>query len=293
MDGLLVVDKPTGKSSHDLVYTVRRMTGEKRAGHAGTLDPMATGVLIICVGQAVRVSEYLIDHAKTYRARVRLGIETDTYDATGHVVASREANVTPPDIAAALNSFVGKSSQKPPAHSAVQRNGVRAYKLARRGIAVELEPREIEVYSIDLREVQGDEVEFDVHCSKGTFIRSLAHDLGEKLGSGAHLSALTRLASGPFTLEMSATPDTLAGAAARGELAQYLLPMDRALLQFDMLRLDHATARGVRQGKFIPRPHNLTTPLVRAYDERDHLVALLEPAGSEMLKPKKVFEVND
>lgn len=293
MDGLLVVDKPPGKSSHDVVYTVRRLTGEKRAGHAGTLDPMATGVLIICVGQAVRVAEYLIDHAKTYRARVRLGVETDTYDATGQVVARREPNVSLADIAASLDSFVGKSCQKPPAHSAIQRDGVRAYKLARRGIEVELEPREIEVYSIELREVQGDQVEFDIHCSKGTFIRSLAHDLGEKLGSGAHLSALVRLASGPFTLEMSATLDVLQGAAARAELARYLLPMDRALAHLDTLRLDQATVRGVRQGKFIPRPHDLTTPLVRAYDERDRLVAILEPAGAETLKPKKVFEVND
>jgi tRNA pseudouridine55 synthase len=293
MNGLLVVNKPSGKSSHDIVYAVRHITGEKRAGHAGTLDPMATGVLVICVGQAVRVSEYLIDHAKTYRARVRLGIETDTYDATGRVVATRETNFAPADIAAALNSFVGKFSQRPPAHSAVQRDGVRAYKLARLGIALELEPREIEIYSIVIREVRGDEVEFDVHCSKGTFIRSLAHDLGEKLGGGAHLSALTRLASGPFTLEMSATLEELEAAAARAELARYLLPMDRALSQFDLLRLDPATARGVRQGKFIPMPGNLTTPLVRAYDERGNLIALLEPAGSDALKPKKVFEVND
>jgi tRNA pseudouridine55 synthase len=293
MDGLLVVNKPSGKSSHDLVYAVRRITGEKRVGHAGTLDPMATGVLVLCLGQAVRISEYLIGHDKTYRARVRLGIETDTYDATGRVVATREAKVKTADIAAVLSSFVGKISQRPPAHSAVQRKGMRAYKLARRGIVLEIEPREVEVYSIDLRELHDDEVEFDVHCSKGTFIRSLAHDLGEKLGSGAHLSALTRLASGPFTLEQSLTLDELEAVTTRGGLARYLLSMDHALYQFDVLHLDDATVRDVQQGKFIPMPRHLTTSLVRAYDERGRLIALLESVGADALKPKKVFRVND
>ncbi len=148
MDGLLVLNKPTGKSSHDVVYAVRRVTGEKRVGHAGTLDPMATGVLVICMGQGVRVSEFLIDHDKTYRARVRLGIETDTFDATGRILATNEVNVTADQVGVALASFVGKIAQKPPAHSAVQRGGVRAYKLARRGIAPELAPREGEIHSI-------------------------------------------------------------------------------------------------------------------------------------------------
>jgi tRNA pseudouridine55 synthase len=293
VDGLLVINKPSGKSSHDIVYSVRRIFGEKKVGHAGTLDPMATGVLIVCLGQAVRVSEYLIDHDKTYRARVRLGIETDTYDATGRILATREVNVAPAVIATVLKSFVGKISQRPPAHSAVQRGGVRAYKLARRGIAVEMEPREVEVYSIDFLEAQGDEVKFDVHCGKGTFIRSLAHDLGERLGTGAHLSELTRLASGPFTLEQSWTLDDLEAAASRADLARYLLPIDRALSQFDVLHLDNATARGVQQGKFIPTPNNLATPLVRAYNDRGDLVALLENTGTGTLKPKKVFLVHD
>jgi tRNA pseudouridine55 synthase len=293
MDGLLVINKPSGKSSHDLVYAIRRITRERRVGHAGTLDPMATGVLVICLGQAVRVSEYLIEHDKQYRARLRLGVETDTFDANGRIVATNEVNVSAAAVGAALRSFVGKISQKPPAHSAIQRDGVRAYKLARQGIAVELEPREIEIYSIDLRDVSGEEVEFDVHCSKGTFIRSLAHDLGKELGTGAHLIGLTRLASGPFTLEDSMTLAEVEWAVARAELGRFLLPVDRALLAFDMLHLDNATARGVRQGKYVPMPSNLHTTLVRAYDEEGGLVALLERAGANMLKPKKVFTDSD
>ena len=290
MNGLLVIDKPEGMSSHSVVNVVRRLTGQKRVGHAGTLDPMATGVLVVCVGQAVRLSEYLIDHDKKYRARARLGVETDTYDATGQAVATHEVNVTPEAITAALNSFVGKISQRPPAHSAVQRDGVRAYQLARRGVALEMEPREVEIYSIKVRAAQGDKVEFDVHCSKGTFIRSLAHDLGEKLGTGAHLSALTRLASGRFTIEQSAPLDELKDAAARGELERYLLPMDRAIAEFDTLTLDVETAQAVRNGRFIPAPYRLKTPIVRAYNSQGELIALLEPVGPNALKPKKVFE---
>ncbi len=289
MTGLLVVNKPAGKSSHDMVYLVRRATGEKRVGHAGTLDPMATGVLVVCLGQAVRVSEYLIEHDKTYRARVQLGVETDTYDATGQVVATRPVDVSAEQVAAALDSFVGKIRQTPPIHSAIQKNGVRSYKLARRGIAIELEPREVEIYSIRLIEFAGNQVEFDVRCSKGTFIRSLAHDLGAQLGTGAHLSALTRLASGPFTLEQSLTPAEIGDLAAQGRLAGRLLPMDLALDRFDALTLDAAAARAVQQGKFISAASTLTTPLVRAYDEHGKLIALLEPVADKTLKPKKVF----
>lgn len=293
VDGLLLVNKPQGRTSHDLVYSIRHITGEKKVGHSGTLDPMATGVLVLCLGQAVRVSEYLIDHDKTYRAKVRLGVETDSYDATGRVVDRREVNLAPGVVASVLNSFVGKISQRPPAHSAIQLDGVRAYKLARKGMALEMEPRPVEIYSIHLREQLGDEVEFDVHCSKGTFVRSLAHDLGEKLGTGAHLSELTRLASGPFKLEESLTLPEIEATARQGELEQHLLPADRALEQFDMLHVDNITARQVQQGQFIRKPAHLTTALVRAYDDQGRLIALLESVGAATLKPKKVFLFND
>jgi tRNA pseudouridine55 synthase len=288
MNGLLVVNKPSGKSSHGVVYAVRKLTGEKRVGHAGTLDPLATGVLVVCLGQAVRVSEYLISHDKKYRARVRLGVETDTYDAMGEIVARREVDVAPSDIATALQSFIGKIAQIPPAHSAIQRDGVRAYTLARQGVAVELAPREVEVYAVELRRIENDEVEFDVYCSKGTYIRSLAHDLGAQLGTGAHLSALTRLVSGPFTLEQSLTLEEIERAVAQGTLAQYLLPLDLALREFDAVNLDSTEARAIQQGRFIPARGDLT-PLVRAYDEAGKLIALLERADS-LLKPRKVFE---
>lgn len=290
MDGLLILDKPRGASSHDLVNAVRRMTGEKRVGHAGTLDPMATGVLVLCLGRAVRLSEYLIDHDKRYRALVQLGVETDTYDATGQILSSQDVDLAPVQVESALRSFVGKIEQIPPAHSAVQKNGVRAYKLARQGVAVELEPRPVEIYSIVVRSIEKAQVEFDVHCSKGTYIRSLAHDLGAKLGTGAHLAALRRLASGVFTLEQSVTLDQLRDRAARGDFQQMLVPMDRAVSQFDAVHLDTAAARAVCNGQFVRAPTNLTTALVRAYDERGQFIGLLETTNTLLLKPKKILD---
>ncbi len=268
---------------------VRRFSGIQRVGHGGTLDPMATGVLLVCVGQAVRVTEYLIDHDKKYRARVRLGVETDTYDATGNVVSSRDVSVGPDEIERALNTFVGKISQYPPAYSAIKRDGVALYRLARRGIEVETEPREVEFFSLRLINVTLPEIEFDVHCSKGTYIRSLAHDLGISLGCGAHLSALSRLASGKFQLEDSLTLDELREAFDQGSADKYLIPLDRALEQFDAIKVDAASARQVINGINIVCKQSVTTPFARLYSD-GQIIALME-RGSQpnVWKPKKVF----
>lgn len=289
MNALLVLDKPEGLSSHSAVHRLRKMTGEDRVGHAGTLDPMATGVLLILLGSAVRLSEYIVDHDKKYRATVKLGAETDTYDATGSVVNTSVVTMTEPDIRAALESFLGKQNQIPPAHSAIQIQGKRAYKLARQGVELEMQPRAVEFYSISNILVENDLVAFDVHCSKGTYIRSLAHDLGAKLGTGGHLAALRRTASGEFSIEQSHTLEQVAEAIERHELASRLLPMDLAIPQFDALYLDAAQARAVRNGQFVAAPKNLTSSLVRAYDEHNNLFAILEPVSGTQLKPKKVL----
>jgi tRNA pseudouridine55 synthase len=293
MNGLLVLDKSTGLSSHSAVHRVRKITGIDRAGHAGTLDPMATGVLLVLLGSAVRLSEYVVDHDKEYRALVKLGIDTDTYDATGTIVSRREVQVTEAEIRRALESFVGRLDQVPPAHSAIQVGGRRAYKLARQGVALQLEPRAVEIYSMELRSLQENELVVDVYCSKGTYIRSLAHDLGAKLGTGAHLAGLRRLASGPFTLKHSLTFDQVSAAVADGSLAARLQPMDLVLRQFDALYLSAEQSRAVRNGQFIPALPNLTTPLVRAYDERGALLAVLERVSDTQLKPKKVLNDRD
>ncbi|HEX7589239.1 MAG TPA: tRNA pseudouridine(55) synthase TruB, partial [Anaerolineae bacterium] len=248
LDGILSVNKAAGMTSHDVVSVVRRFSHLTRVGHAGTLDPMATGVLMVCLGSATRVVEYLADHDKKYHARIRLGIETDTYDATGQVTAERPVTATREQIETALRGFVGQQAQMPPAYSAIKQNGVPLYKLARQGKKVETERRTIQIYSIELREVNLPDIEIDIHCGKGTYIRSLAHDVGEALGSGAHLTALTRTASGSFTLEQSHSLDEIGAAFADNYAEKYLLPLDEALLQFQAVVVDPATTKAIQQG---------------------------------------------
>jgi tRNA pseudouridine55 synthase len=290
MNALLILDKPQGLSSHSAVHRVRKSIGIERAGHAGTLDPLATGVLLVLLGSAVRLSEYIVDHDKKYRATIQLGVETDTYDATGSVVATREVRATEADIRAAVMSFVGKLQQIPPAHSAIQIQGKRAYKLARQGVALEMEPRAVEIYALEIQSIEATRIVMDVHCSKGTYIRSLAHDIGAKLGVGAHLAALRRTASGNFTIEQSITLEQVGEAVALNALDKHLLPMDLAVPQFDAVYLQATEARAIRNGLDVEAPPNLTTPLVRAYDERGNFFALLERVSPTQLKPKKVLD---
>lgn len=290
LDGILNINKPQGKTSHDVVHAIRRMSGGARTGHAGTLDPLATGVLLVCLGRAVRVTAYLTDHDKKYRARVRLGIETDTYDATGTIVAQHAVTVTREQVENVLQQFVGQSTQVPPAYSAIKQDGVRLYKLARRGIETERVPRPIAIYSVTVREIALPDVEFDVHCSKGTYIRALAHDLGARLGCGACLTALTRLASGHFTLDDAVTLDQVQVAFAQQRLDQYLRPLDRALLQFQAVAVNAENARRIQQGHRVHCGRAFTTPLLRAYAPNGECLALLEPgARAGEWKPHKVF----
>ncbi len=290
MNGILNVDKPAGMTSHDVVAAVRRMSRLSRVGHAGTLDPMATGVLLICMGQATRVVEYLADHDKKYRARIRLGVETDTYDATGRVVAERPVAITLDQVEEALNGFVGKLTQVPPAYSAIKQDGVPLYKLARRGVEVETAPRQVEIFSIALTAFTPPDLEVEVHCSKGTYIRSLAHDLGAKLGCGAHLTALVRTTSGQFSIDDSVTLERLGEAFAQDFAEQLLHPLDEALLQFEAIVVEPNQAKRLQQGMPVQCGREYSTPLLRAYSTRGELVALLERGDtSDLWKPKKVF----
>ena len=290
LSGIFNVNKPAGMTSHQVVHTIRKISGSARVGHAGTLDPMATGVLLICVGQAVRVTEYLIDHDKKYRARVRLGIETDTYDAAGTIVAQRAVTATREQVENALAGSVGKIEQMPPAYSAIKKEGVRMYVLARRGVEVKRTPRPITIYSLDVRAVALPDIEFDVHCSKGTYIRSLAHDLGVQLGCGACLTALTRTASGHFSLEDAITLDQLRDAFEKKCAEHFLNPLDEALLQFQAVIVNQEIARRVLQGNVLSCEREYATPLLRVYAPSGECIALLErgrQAGE--WKPHKVF----
>jgi tRNA pseudouridine55 synthase len=289
-NGILNVNKPAGMTSHDVVADLRRTSGESRVGHAGTLDPMATGVLLICIGQATRVAEYLADHDKKYRATIRLGIETDTYDATGKRMAEHAVDVSLVQVEEALSGLTGKQLQQPPAFSAIKQGGVPLYKLARQGVEIETEPRPVEIYSIALAEFSSPDLVVDVHCSKGTYIRSLAHDLGAKLGCGAHVTALTRTASGQFTLDAAASLDQIHDAFTNQYVEQFLHPVDEALLQFQAIVVEPGIVKRIQQGNPLVSEGAFTSPLLRVYSTRGELIALLEPGRApNEWKPKKVF----
>lgn len=207
--GLVLLDKPEGVTSFKAVAMLRRIYGEKRIGHTGTLDPMATGVLPVLIGRATRLSELGLNADKRYTATIRLGITTDTLDITGTVLSETESKVSDEQLKAALEHFKGEQLQVPPMYSAISKGGIRLYDLARQGIEVEREKRKINILEINLLERNGDEFKIDVLCSKGTYIRSLADDLGKFLGCGATLTALRRTATGGFSIDACATVEQI------------------------------------------------------------------------------------
>lgn len=291
VSGILNINKPAGMTSHDVVMRVRRLTGQRKAGHSGTLDPMATGVLLICVGQATRVTEYLMVGRKQYRAVVRLGASTDTYDAEGTITQSVQSfHLSQDQIADALIAFQGVIQQIPPPYSAIRQNGQRLYELARRGIPVQVPPRTIEIDRIELVAWESPYLTLDVTCSPGTYIRSLAHDLGQRLTIGGHLAALTRLASGSWRLQDASTLDDLREAVEEGRWAHLLHPLDAALQDFERVDLSADLARRVSQGQAVLLDRSPQTPLARAYAPDDSLVAVLQPSREPGLwQPRKVF----
>lgn len=272
--GLLIIDKPGRITSHDVVQRVRRALHVKQVGHTGTLDPMATGVLVICVGVATRVSEYLLGHDKAYRATIRLGVETDTYDATGEVVATQPVNVEREALEAALTQFVGATQQMPPMHSAIKRDGQKLYELARAGIEVERESRSVIMHTIDLIDYQSPDVTIDVRSSAGTYIRSLAHDLGAALGTGAHLIALRRTIVGPFGLNQAIGLAEFEAAARDGQGSGYLRSLDEALYDWPRVTVSAAQRQRAVTGGRI-EALDLIGTRCRAYDESGELIALL------------------
>ncbi|MBL8093382.1 MAG: tRNA pseudouridine(55) synthase TruB [Anaerolineales bacterium] len=268
-NGLILIDKPLGPTSHDVVARARRALREKRIGHVGTLDPLATGLLGLLIGAATRLSEYLIEKDKRYRAQVRFGRATTTYDAEGEV--TRETGRAPERAALeqVLADFRGPLLQRPPAYSAIKRDGQRAYALARRGEEVVLEPRPVTIHALTLVEWNPPEAVLDVHCSSGTYIRSLAHDLGQALDVGAYLSGLRRTAVGPWTIEQACPlTDLEAGTAS-------ILPMEAALPDWPVVALDADSARRIWHGNTVPLGEGWSGPLARAYNPAGAFFAIL------------------
>jgi len=291
VSGVLVVDKPIGLTSHDVVQIIRRGTGIRRAGHTGTLDPRASGVLVVLVGPAVRLSEYVSASNKRYQATIRLGSSTDTYDADGTVTSPTVSvdNITEEQFDEVLQRFVGTIEQVPPPYSAVKVKGRKAYEMARQGEEVDLEPRTIEVYSLEILEWAPPEVVVDVYCSSGTYVRSLAHDLGNALGCGAHLIGLRRTKSGRFTLRDAVPLRRLQEAFTAGEWYRFLIPAAEALADWPMVELDADQVELVRHGHRVPAEAG-SKGWARGVSEQGDLVALLEidPDSAEW-QPKKVF----
>ncbi len=292
--GILNVDKPAGMTSHDVVDAIRRAAGQRKVGHAGTLDPMATGVLLVCLGQATRVAEYLMAGRKHYRATIVLGTSTDTYDVEGEIIASSgPTDFSRAEIEAALACFVGCIEQVPPMYSAIKRDGRPLYELARQGQTVEREPRRVEIDQIKLLDWTPPSFIVEVICSPGTYIRSLAHDLGQHLGSGAYLATLVRMASGQFTLEEAVSLDRLEEAFQHGQEDRYLLPLDEALLDWPAMIVGADDAQRVVLGQAIegdPPAARGEGLLHRAYSlDGDFLAIMAYHASSGRWRPKKVF----
>jgi tRNA pseudouridine55 synthase len=292
VSGVLVVDKPIGLTSHDVVQIIRRGTGIRRAGHTGTLDPRASGVLVVLIGPAVRLSEYVSASDKRYQATIRLGSSTDTYDAEGAVTGSPTVSVdeiTEEQFNKVLERFIGEIEQVPPPYSAVKVQGRRAYDMAREGEEVDLAPRIIKVYSLEILEWAPPEVVIDVYCSSGTYVRSLANDLGKELGTGAHLVGLRRTKSGRFTLRDAVPLRRLQEAFDAGNWYRNLIPAAEALADWPMVELDADQVELIRHGHRIPAEAG-QSGLARGVSQQGDLVALLEvdPATQEW-QPRKVF----
>ena len=269
MNGIINFHKPQNVTSHDCVSVIRRLTGIKRVGHTGTLDPMATGVLPICIGSATRVIEYLDQDEKTYRCDMQLGVETDTQDIWGQILRERPTDhLTPERIAEAVFSFQGDVVQIPPKYSALKVNGRRLYEYARAGQDVEIKSRHIFISKMQLDSIQGSNVTFTVTCSKGTYVRTLCSDMGEKLGCGAAMSGLVRLATGMFRLEDAFTPEQLK-TMTKEEIQKILVPVDAPLSRFPSVTLPEQTARDFTNGKSVLLPEDQkkddSTGLVRVY----------------------------
>ncbi|CAN5123575.1 tRNA pseudouridine(55) synthase TruB [soil metagenome] len=285
---VLLVDKPAGPTSHDVVDRVRRCFGLRRVGHTGTLDPFATGLLLICLGPATRLSEYLTGLDKRYLATLLLGASTDTDDATGIVVQSSETwrELGVEQVAAALDSQVGAITQLPPTYSSKKVGGERMHRLVRRGESVQAAPARVRVYSLEILDFRPPAVDFAVHCGSGTYVRAIARDVGEALGTGAHLSALRRTAIGSFRVEEAVS---LAGLEDGKEPGSALLSPPAALRHLPAFRATAADAADVLHGRQISAPEDFRSDgCFAVVDPRGRLVAIAELQG-DRIQPRKVF----
>jgi tRNA pseudouridine55 synthase len=296
VDGVIVVDKPREWTSHDVVNKVRRFAGTRKVGHLGTLDPGATGVLPLVIGRATRLAQFYTRNDKIYEGVIHFGYSTDSYDGDGQPT-SEDVPVTLDRAAleSILDHFRGQMMQTPPAVSAKKIGGVPAYALARKHQPVELEPVQVEVYSLDLLSLDSNEAAVRVHCSAGTYLRSIAHDAGQLLGCGAYLKSLRRIASGDFKIESARTLEQLAELAQAGSLTEALIPAAQLLPEFPVETVDAITATQIRNGRdfrtspFQSRQSGLAARYVKAVSQHGDLVAIGEARLPHLYHPVLVL----
>ncbi|MDP3062981.1 MAG: tRNA pseudouridine(55) synthase TruB [Chloroflexota bacterium] len=295
VNGILDLYKPRGITSMEAVRQVRRLTGQKGVGHGGTLDPLAEGVLPICFGLATRVMEYLIQGTKLYRMTVRLGVATDTYDSEGQVVSSADASaVTEQRLDQSLDSFRGSFLQTPPMFSALKSGGRRLYELARAGVEVERQPRQVQVSRLLLLDVDLPNATMEVECGRGIYLRSLAHDIGQALGCGAHLTSLVRLRAGPFDLEHSVSMQRLEQACQQGAWQELLVSLDYAMLSMKAVKVNTAAERFIRNGQPVSLGahghYAQHMESYRVYTQRGHFLGVVRlDKGRGLWMPHKLF----
>lgn len=296
VNGLLLLDKPAGMSSNDALQQVKRLFNAQKAGHTGSLDPLATGMLPICLGEATKISGFLLDADKRYRMTCKLGVKTATGDTEGEVlerrpVPSLDAGALEPVLA----RFRGEIQQIPPMYSALKHQGERLYKLARQGQEVERAPRTVVIHELTLLRLAEDEIDLEVACSKGTYVRALAEDLGEALGCGAHVSALRRLAVGPYRdPDAMVTLDTLRELAGDGyqALDRQLLAVESALYDWPEIRLTADSAFYMRQGQAVQVPKAPTAGWVRLYDQDQRFLGVGEIQDDGKVAPRRMFHLS-
>lgn len=293
--GVFLLDKPQSVSSNDIMQKVKRLFKANKAGHTGALDPLATGMLPICLGEATKFSQFLLDSDKRYVVTAKLGERTDTSDAEGQVVQSREVNVAEADILAALSAFRGEILQLPTMFSALKHNGKPLYEYARAGITVEREARPITIFELKFIDYQAPFLTLEVHCSKGTYIRTLVDDLGEALGCGAHVTMLRRLAVADYPIEeMMPIEDLalLADSFPSGELDRLLLPMDTAVASLPQLNLTAEQTKAVGFGQRVKfeNPQALSG-LVRLFSENGQFLGIAEITAGNIIRPNRMVNL--
>lgn len=294
VSGILLLDKPTSIGSNEVLQVVKRLFQARKAGHTGSLDRLASGLLPICLGEATKISGFLLNADKRYQARIRLGVRTTTGDAEGAVVESRPVReATRERVNTVVRAFVGDIEQVPPMHSAIKHQGQRLYKLAHQGLTVERKPRRVTIHALDVVDVDDTFLGIEVHCSKGTYIRTLAEDIGERLGCGAHVASLRRVGAGPFSGEDMIALEELREAAAKGldTLDGYLWPMEAALAEWPRVSLPDAVAYYLKQGQPVLVPHAPTAGWVRIYAGAERFLGVGEVLDDGRVAPRRLLQL--